>query len=278
MTETASNDWAVKYAAKALLGYILDNWLFQHASDPRPARIPNVWDVWWACYRADLPLRRTGVGVLADQAGCHDCAGRAFALAEANPVRYPDVESFSCDCLLRWCRQVRSPGPRPDWPPSALSFAIIKPGAPADRIQNLLDPWFEVLKSERFPLSTYDLRRLYPEAYGTDYVAERDAYMTSGPVQVLTLLARNPRANTRAIKDSIRHRLGAETLRNHVHMPDNPAESLADIAQFAGYRELAGMYRRYERDHAPVRLAFYRSALGISTAGPHRSAGLPASW
>lgn len=278
MTTSASAAWLVKHASKALLGYMLDSWLGQHVSDSGPVLVPNVWDVWWACYRADRPLRQTGVQVETSPAACRNCAGLAIKLAAANPPRHPGSESFSCDCLLQWARAVRDPGPTPGWPPSSLSFAIIKPGAPIDRIQELISDWFEVLRSEEFPLTTYDLRRLYPEAYGADYVAERDAYMTSSPVRVLTLLARNPRANTKAIKDSIRQRIGAETLRNHLHMPDNPAESLADIAQFSGYAELAGMYRRYERDHAPARLAFYRSALGIRTPGSDRSSGLPSSW
>ena len=57
-------------------------------------------------------------------------------------------------------------------------------------------------------------------------------------------------------------------------MPDNPGEALADIAQFAGYPELAQLYRRYERDYTARRVAFYRAALGIGPAGADR---LPAA-
>ena len=112
-------------------------------------------------------------------------------------------------------------------------------------------------------LTTADTRRLYPEAYGAAYVAERDAYLTSGPAQVLILLARHPAAGGWDVKARIRAQAGGDVLRNHLHMPDNPGEALADIAHFAGYGEVGRLYRRYERDRTSSRLAFYRTALGI---------------
>jgi hypothetical protein len=156
-----------------------------------------------------------------------------------------------------------------------LSLAIVKPGASARRVRDLLAPWFEVLGARDVALTTHDTRRLYPEAYGADYVAERDAYMTSGPVRVLTLRARHPAVNSKDVKACIRREVtGGDSLRNHLHMPDNPAEALADIAQFDGHSELARLHRRYERDHTAERLAFYRAALGIRESGAHR---LPAA-
>jgi len=53
----------------------------------------------------------------------------------------------------------------------------------------------------------------------------------------------------------IRGHIGGDALQNYLHMPDNPGEALADIAEFAGYRELAQLYRRYEREHTARRLA-----------------------
>jgi hypothetical protein len=158
---------------------------------------------------------------------------------------------------------MRSPGPDAGWPPSALSLAIVKPGADAGRIQGMLGAWFEVLKADEFALATTDTRRLYPEAYGAGYVAERDAYLTSGLVRVLILLARDPSVNPKEVKASIRKQLpGGDTLRNHLHMPDNPGEAFADIALFAGPGELADLHRRHERDHAPARLAFLPDCTG----------------
>ncbi|MGH3250951.1 MAG: hypothetical protein ACRDOI_32745, partial [Trebonia sp.] len=204
--------------------------------------------------------------------------GHAALLAIADPPAHPGTDLGSCGCLLRWAETMRAPGPGAGWPPSALSLALIKPGADAGRIQDMLGAWFEVLKAGESGLTATGTRRLYPEAYGADYVTGRDAYLTSGPVRVLILLARDPSVNPREAKASIRKRLpGGDTLRNHLHIPDNPGEAFADIALFAGTTELAALHRRYERDHAPARLAFYRTALGIAEPGADRlpAAGQP---
>jgi hypothetical protein len=52
-------------------------------------------------------------------------------------------------------------------------------------------------------------------------------------------------------------------LRNHVHMPDNPAEALADIALLAGWDVLEELYRRWESDdeRRQTRMAAYRRHL-----------------
>jgi hypothetical protein len=267
--------WLAKHAAKALLGYVLDGLLTgAPPGEQETAVVPGPWDAWWACYRAGLPLPATGIQVRAGGTMCPACAGRAGALAAADPPGHPGTEPGPCGCLLRWAAVLRSPGPPAGWPPVMLSLALIKPGAPAGQVQGLLAPWFEVLSARELTLTTADTRRLYPEAYGGSYVAERDAYMTSGPVRVLVLRARHPAVSGRNVKAAIRDRIGGDTLRNHLHMPDNPGEALADIAHFAGYGELAALHRRYERDHAASRLAFYRAALGIGEPGTHR---LPAA-
>jgi hypothetical protein len=160
------------------------------------------------------------------------------------------------------------------WPPVCLSLALIKPGAPAATIRDLLAPVFEILGSRQLTLTPAGTRRLYPEAYGAGWVRDRDAYLTSGPARVLILRARRAGIDPGAVKMRIRERVGGDVLRNHLHMPDNPGEALADIAQFAGYTELAQLYWRYERDHTARRLAFYRAALGIGPAGADR---LPAA-
>lgn len=275
MTGREPDGWAAKHAAKALLGYVLDSLLTGTEADGREtAVVHGPWDAWWACYRAGLPLSATGIRVRAGGSACPACAESAAALAGAEPPGHPGTEPGPCGCLLRWAAVLRSPGPPAGWPPVVLSLALIKPGAPAGRVQGLLAPSFEVLSARELTLTTADTRRLYPEAYGASYVADRDAYMTSGPVRVLTLLARHPAASARDVKAGIRDRIGGDALRNHLHMPDNPGEALADIAHFAGHGELAGLHRRYERDHAASRLAFYRAALGISEPGADR---LPAA-
>jgi hypothetical protein len=276
MTGRGPGAWAARHAAKALLGYVLDARLTGSAPAGRAtAFVPDAWDAWWACFRARLPLGTTGIQVQAGGGSCPQCTGRAALLAVADPPQHPGPETGPCGCLLRWATAMRSPGPAPAWPPAVLSLAIIKPGAPVGRVQDMLGSWFDILGAREVTLTTDDTRRLYPEAYGADYVADRDAYMTSEPVRVLTLRARSPSVKSKDVKAAIRRELAVgDSLRNHLHMPDNPGEVLADVAQFAGYRELAELHRRYERDHAAGRLAFYRAALGISESGTHR---LPAA-
>lgn len=273
MTGSEPDAWSVKHAAKALLGYILDARLSGRvpaARETETAVMPTVWDAWWACFRAGMPLGKAGVRVQPD-GNCPECAGPAALLAVADPPEHPGTGPGPCGCLLRWAEAVRSPGPEAGWPPAVLSLALIKPGAPAGRIQGMLGAWYEVLAAEEFALTTADTRRLYPEAYGAEYVADRDAYLTSAPVRVLTLLARNPATNSKDAKASIRCQLaGGDALRNHLHMPDNPGEAFADIAQFAGYDQLTELHRRYERDHTADRMAFYRAALGISGGSADR--------
>jgi len=236
--------------------------------------VPSPWDAWWACYRAAIPMPARAPRIVVRDRSCPSCARRALQLATANTPSHPGTGAQSCGCLLRWAGQMRAPGPSVAWPPVSLSLALIKPDAPAAPILDFLAPVFEILGSRELTLTTGQTRRLYPEAYGADWVRDRDAYLTSGPAHVLILRARRASTDPGAVKTQIRKHIGGDALRNHLHMPDNPGEALADIAQFAGYTELAQLYRRYERDHTARRVAFYRAALGIGPAGADR---LPAA-
>jgi hypothetical protein len=263
-----------RHAAKALLGYTLDSLLAGTHHNQETPSVPSPWDAWWASYRAGLSTRTTSIPVRIIGAACPACVEQAAALAAGNPPGHPGTEPGHCTCLLRWAVVLRSVGPAAVWPPVTLSHALIKPGAPVGCIRGLLDRSFEVLSFRKLTLTKTDTRRLYPEAYGTSYVADLDAYLTSGPVHVLTLRALHPAVSSSDVKASVRSQTGGDALRNHLHMPDNPGEALADIAHFAGYSELARLHRRYERDHAVTRLAFYRTALGIHAPSPNR---LPAA-
>lgn len=265
MKTSEAEAWAPKYTAKALLGYILDSLLCGAPPDlGDTAVVPSPWDAWWACYRAGLPTGTAGVRVRPGDA-CADCDELAAVLAAASPPGHPGTAGPGpCGCLLRWAAAMRAPGPPADWPPVVLSLALIKPCAPAGRVLGMLGASHEVVTARELVLTTADTRRLYPEAYGADYVAERDAYLTSGPVRVLVLRARHPAVTAGDVKAAIRAEVGGDALRNHLHMPDNPGEALADIAHFVGRAQLASLHRRFERDHVSARLAFYRAALGIS--------------
>jgi hypothetical protein len=266
MTPAGPASWPDKYAARALLGYVLEARLSGAAPEPGLS-VPSPWDAWWACYRAGLPLAGLAPGIRARSRVCPRCTRRALRLAAADPPAHPGTGPQACGCLLDWAAGMRAPGARVTWPPVTVSLALIKPGAPATPVLDLLAPLFETLTARELTLTTADTRRMYPEAYGASYVRDRDAYLTSGPVRVLLLRARHHGTDPGAAKTRIRALLGGDELRNHLHMPDNPGEALADIAHFAGHKELALLYRRYERDHTARRLAFYRAALGIGPAG-----------
>lgn len=266
MTGSDPGYWPVKYAAKALLGYLMDMRLTTAGAGPAVS-VPSPWDAWWACYRAAIPLPALVPRIVARDRSCPSCTDRALRLAAASPPGHPGTTPQACECLLRWAEQMRAPGPRAAWPPVRLALALIKPDAPAAAITDMLALDFEILRTRELTLTTGETRRLYPEAYGADYVRDRDTYLTRGPAHVLILRARQASIDPGAVKTQIRENIGGDALRNHLHMPDNPGEALADIAQFAGYPELAQLYRRYERDHTARRLAFYRAALGIDPAG-----------
>jgi hypothetical protein len=258
---------------KVLLGYIME---CQLASQPPPAaglRVSSPWDAWWACYRAALPLGRTGAQITLPRRACPACVHDATGLAAASPPGHPGTSlPRPCGCVLKWAVRLRAPGTRIRWPPLSLTLALLKPGAPGARIGDLLAPAHDVLQRTTLMLTTEGTRRLYPEAYGASYVAARDAYLTSAPVTVLVLRARDQAVTAWRVKAQIRDRLGGDALRNHLHMPDNPGEALADIAQFAGQQALAELYERHERERAALRLAFYRAALGIGPPGADRRA------
>lgn len=269
----ASKRLPAKHLPKALLGHALET-LLSGGTSAATVDVANVWDAWWACYRAAVPADRLGLQVAAPKPSCPHCTLDALALAAQSPPGHPGVSTARpCGCLREWAIRMRAPAPAVTWPPLSLTLALIKPGAPAARIKDLLSTSYELGHSITRSLTAHDTRRLYPEAYGAQYVAARDAYMTSGPVTALVLRPRQRRATSAGpLKERIRRRLGADPVRNHLHMPDNPGEALADIAHFAGWKVLAALYERHERDRAQSRLAFYRAALGITGPGTHRRA------
>ncbi|MEV6868275.1 hypothetical protein AB0M44_45755 [Streptosporangium subroseum] len=261
--------WPVKDLPKTLLGYVMEAALIGMPEGPR-VRVSSPWDAWWASYRAARTLDGQ-VQILMPVSSCRACAGDASRLAAARPPQHPDSAGpRSCGCLLEWAMRMRAPAEPVVWPPMALTLALIKPDAPTGLIRERLEHTHDVLVHERRTLTAADTLRMYPEAYGADYVAAHARYMSSAPVDVLVLLAHAP-ATAGQIKAEIRAELGGDQMRNHLHMPDNPGEALADIAHLAGPDILTGLYEGHERDRAARRLDFYRAALGIGETDPDRA-------
>jgi hypothetical protein len=136
-------------------------------------------------------------------------------------------------------------------------------------VRAALDRDYRVIGMTRRQLSTSDVRRLYPDAYGAAFVAAQDAYLVGARVDVLILLARtDPPPDPGQVKARVRADLGRpDPLRNHLHMPDSPGDTLCDVAHLAGTDLLADLYERYDRDRAEQRLAHYRAVLAPQRSG-----------
>ncbi len=248
---------------KALLAAAIEHHLTGHGQPPDGA-VDGPWDMWWICYRA----QRTAVELRLDPrraAGhCGDCATAAASLALRVPPEHPDrMHPQRCSCFLDWAQSMRQPAHEIMWPGWRLTVGMIKPCSDPVPVRDLLAESHTVLAEARQSLTPTDVRRLYPDAYGADYVAHQDDYLTSAPVTVFLLLAR-PSAVGKAkeIKADVRRRLGAvDVLRNHLHMPDSPGDAFADLDHLAGTGTFTGLYERYERDRAAHRLARYRALL-----------------
>jgi hypothetical protein len=234
--------------------------------------VADPWDLWWVAFRSALPADVLPV-VVPVSGGCEPCRHAVDGLLRRAPPRFPPptVAALPCGCLRRWAVRFRRPVPRPAWPPLRLTLVLVKPGSPADAVRELLPATFRVVETARRALSPADTRRLYPDAYGAEFVARRDAYLTSGLADVLVVVTPGGSGPpTAAVKQRIRTALGDDAVRNHVHMPDSPGEALCDIGHLAGIDTLAALYRRFDRDHAAGRLARYRALLGARPAHPHR--------
>jgi hypothetical protein len=255
-----------------LLGYMLESRLAGLGGGSVVVTTTSPWDLWWACFRAAIPVSQVGVTVDVPALSCAACADEARELAATDPPRHPGMmPGRACGCLLDWAVRMRAPGAPVSWPPLSLTLALIKPGAPVRALRARLEHAHDVLHSRKLRLTTADTRRLYPEAYGAAFVGAVDAFLTRAPVRTLVLRRRDGVGDPGEFKKRLRRELGAvDVLRNHLHMADNPAEALADIRHLAGQDVLAGLYERHERDRAADRLAFYRTALGIRQPRAHR--------
>ncbi|MGH3812390.1 MAG: hypothetical protein ACRDUV_08030 [Pseudonocardiaceae bacterium] len=248
---------------KALLAYAIE-WRITGHGRPLDRAGDGPWDVWWVCYRAqrtaaelDLDPRHT-----ADR--CEVCAIDASRLAFHTLPAHPDgALREGCTCLLDWARAMRRPTPDIIWPGWRLTVSMVKPGSDPVPVRELLAESHTIVEEIQRRLTTADVRRLYPDAYGREYVARRDDYLTSAPVTVFILLA-SPSAIGKAkdIKSDIRRRLGhGDALRNHLHMPDSPGDAFADLDHLAGTETFSRLYERHEGDRAAQRLARYRALL-----------------
>ncbi|MGH3771103.1 MAG: hypothetical protein ACRDRW_06875 [Pseudonocardiaceae bacterium] len=244
---------------KALLAHAVERQVTGYGQ-PLNRAGDSPWDVWWVCYRAQRSAAAFGFDPRRAAGRCEICAIDASRLAFHTPPQHPD---WGCLCLLDWARSMRQPIPGIVWPEWRLTVSMVKPGSDPVPVRELLAESHILLEEVQRHLTSADVHRLYPDAYGREYVARRDDYLTSAPVTVFVLLA-SPSGIGKAknIKTDIRHRLGvSDVLRNHLHMPDSPGDAFADLDHLAGSETFVRLYERYERDRAAQRLARYRALL-----------------
>jgi hypothetical protein len=238
---------------------------------PLPVRTDDPWDLWWVCRRAAASLAELGLAVTpgVPAGSCARCWQQVLALVGAAGVADPDPAAQRCSCFYDWAVAMRQPGGDPTWPALRTQLAMIKPTSASRPVRAALDRDYRVLAMTRHQLSTSDIRRLYPDAYGAAFVAAQDGYLVGAWVDVLILLARtDPPPDPGQVKTRVRADLGhTDLLRNHLHMPDSPGDTLCDVAHLAGTDMLADLYERHERDRAEQRLAHYRAVLAPERSG-----------
>jgi hypothetical protein len=247
------------------LSLIVDQLSTGQVPDVAGWRPQSPWDIWWICFRTGLPASTLGVADLLQPSSteCELCRRQVVDLTTAAPKHPgPDADSG----FTSWAVSLRSPEPPIRWPALVSSLAMVKPGTDPGVVVDLLGGDFEIQEQITRTLTPDDVRRLYPDAYGAQFVSSRDAYLTSSPSTVLTLQAKVPARAGTEYKQAVRRTLGGgDLLRNHLHMPDNPGETWCDLRLLAGDHN--DLYRRYDRGHATERVAHYRRLLGLEQPG-----------
>ena len=253
---------AYRVKVAALLAYVIESRMI--GVPVAPVRADNPWDIWWVCFRSQTSAPELGLKVWAQPGACERCVTMVAALTQYRPVRHPEsLTQNPCGCMADWARRMRAPGGDVEWSPLRASVAMVKPGGDAPAVLRALsgDQLVTAVASKR--LTSSDARRLYPDAYGAEYVARQDAYLTSAPVTVYALLLSSDAArNPKDLKMRIRAGLsGTDVLRNHLHMPDSPGDALCDLTHLTGEETRNDLYGRYDRAAADQRLAQYRARL-----------------
>jgi nucleoside diphosphate kinase len=245
----------------AALGLVLETRLNGRPAPELVAR--STWDAWWVAIRSGGQVRPQ----LDGGPVCPVCAPEVLSEVARTVPEHPGL-TWRCDCFTTWATTMRNPSPvlRRTWAlPQRLTVALLKPGAPKAEIWTTLRRRFRIVHQTERTLTPADCSRLYPDAYGTDFVAATTSYLTSGPCQVLVLVGGDDAVVTGLhMKRAVRDELAADRMRNHLHMPDTPAEALADIALLAGPDTLQTLYDRWEAPHdrhPRTRLAAYRARL-----------------
>lgn len=243
-----------------VLSYLVDQAVAGQPPGLTGWRPRSPWDIWWICYRSGSPAEALGLQTMAS-GECSPCTARVADLTRGIPLHPGASPDCIRECFTTWASSMRSPEPEMRWPRISSGLAMVKPDGDTAAVVDLLADKFVIEQQIVRTLNPHDVRRLYPDTYGADFIAARDRYLTASPSTVLTLRAKTPGPAGRQYKHEIRTILGdSDPLRNHLHMPDNPGETWCDLRLLADNHDL---YRRYDSADATQRLDYYRRLLGV---------------
>lgn len=230
----------------------------------------SCWDYWYVCYglrhspsrlfTADFPAR------LRELRDGEESADAVWRLIAEVPVRWPEPEA-ACPGLLTWRQGQRlHAGAGLSLPAGVHCPVLVKPGVDVGPVVSALAPGWRIEQREDWLLSPKDVRRLYPTAYGHEFIGRVADYMTSGPCTLLLASSRRPVPNLDEYKAHLRKQLRTTgNLKNAIHLPASLGELYTNLRQFFGQAAVQEAYNEHYGTRYERRAALYRTVLG---AGP----------
>lgn len=230
----------------------------------------SCWDFWYVSYCVRRPPADLFAASFPDRLrelrDGAESADDVWQLVEAAPVGWPEHGAAYAG-LQTWRQAQRlQKGRGLTLPVGAHCLVLVKPDVMVEPVLAALEPTLQVERRQTRLLRPEDVRRLYPTAYGSEFVGRVVNYLTSGPCTLLLAAARQPISNLDEYKARLRRRLGViDDLRNAVHVPASLGELYSNLAQLLGQAAVWEAYDEHSGTKHERRAAFYRVVLG---AGP----------
>lgn len=231
----------------------------------------SCWDFWYVSYgiqesapqlfAARFPAR---LRELRDGAGS---ANDVWRLIEEVPVGWPEPEVVYPG-LLTWRQAQRQEAESGlALPAGAHCPVLVKPRVAVESVLAALEPVFQIEGCEARELGPKDVRRLYPTAYGAEFVGRVVDYLTSGPCTLLLVSAWQPIPSLDVCKALVRGQLGVMgNLENAIHLPASLGELYSNLTQFLGHAATREAYNEHNGTKHERRVALYRTLLGAGSS------------
>jgi nucleoside diphosphate kinase len=196
------------------------------------------------------------------KATCSACKPYIRELLSGDPV-YPGWSApIPCDCFGQWSAGMRTPEDEGQFPSLRFCNCLIKPNADSNRIISVLNASYEIVAAKNITLTVPDIRRMYPESFEALYLPVHNGYLTSSESVVVLMCAKNETTDHRHEKMRIRGLLsGGDCVRNHLHMPDNPGDTIADLLHLSPELDQRSLVHSSDVASAERRVALYKSIM-----------------